>query len=346
YARLSPHASPLNDFALAAYLYALRYYREYFAQCGQQSGLLQLLATADQENAYASLLKQCNDNKLMRYCDQNEASAIAGVEIAKSAVYYPQAGWLQPRSLCSRLVDHPNIRVCLNTSVRGLQQKAGRWHFDHAGDQVVTETDSVIIAMGHHSNALPSTAFLPLKAIRGQVSYLHATTVSTKLRSVVCERSFITPAHNGVHTVGASYNLAATNMELSEQDHRHNMQQLGALLPGVTTSSPAALQGRVGFRCVAPDYLPVVGPVPHQAAFERDYAPLGKDAKATVARVSEHAPGLYVNSAFGSRAYCFAPLCAELLVSQISGETAPLPAYISRALLPGRFIVRNIIHGR
>lgn len=346
YARLSPYTSPLNNFALTAYLYALRYYREYFAHCGQRCGLLQLLATADEERTYASLLQQCNDDELMRYCDRNDAAAIAGVDITKNAVHFPQAGWLQPRSLCARLVDHPNIQVFLNARVRDLQYDAGRWLLDHTDGQALAESDNVILAMGQHSNTLPVTAFLPLKAIRGQVSYMPASTESEKLRCVVCERSFVNPAHEGLHTFGASYNLAEKSAELSEQDHRNNMQQLDALLPNTMAQADAPLQGRVGFRCVTPDYLPVVGPVPDQAAFECDYAALAKDAKTTIAQISEHLPGLYINSAFGSRAYCFAPLCAELLASQISCETAPLPAYISRALLPARFIARSIIHGR
>lgn len=346
YARLSPFTSPLNDFSLAAYFFALRYYQEYFPHGGQQCGLLQLLTTVDEHKAYTALLQQCNDNALMRYYDRGRASATAGIDIAKSAVFFPQAGWLRPQSLCARLVDHPNIQVRLNTAMRELTQEAGCWRLADATGQPVAETENVVIAMGPRSNALPATAFLPLKAIRGQVSYVAATKTSAELRSVVCERSFIMPALDGLHTVGASYNLTATHTELSEQEHDNNMRQLAALLPAaITAAAPTPLQGRVGFRCVAPDYLPVVGPVPDPAAFRRDYAALAKDAKQTISRVAQPLPGLYISSAYGSRAYCLAPLCAELLASHITGETAPLPAYVTRALLPGRFIMRKIIRG-
>ncbi len=344
YTRLSPYASPLNDFALTAYLYAVRYYRDYFAQQGQQCGLLQLLDSADTASAYTALLKQCGNAEVMRYCNRSEATAIAGVDISKHAVHFPQSGWLAPPLLCSLLVDHPNIEVFFNTRVNALQRDDSGWQLDHANVQALQQVDNVIIAMGQHSHTFAATHFLPLKAIRGQVSYVQATPVSNSLRTVVCDRSFITPASDGLHTIGASFNQAAIKSELSEQDHRNNMQQLGTLLPAAALSASAPLRGRVGFRCVAPDYLPVVGPVPEQAAFERDYAALAKDARQAVTTVAQHLPGLFVNSAYGSRAYCFAPLCAELLTSQISGEPAPLPAYITRALLPGRFMLRNIVH--
>ncbi len=346
YTRLSPYASPLNDFALAAYFYAVRYYRDYFLHQGEQCGLLQLLDSAAEEKTYTALLKQCSDADVMRHCGSAEASILAGIAIVKNAVYFPQSGWLAPQPLCSRLIDHPNIQVLLSTRVRALHRDAGGWRLDHTGTQTLQVADAVVVAMGQHSHTFPATSFLPLTAIRGQVSYVPTTAASDNLRTVICERSFITPPSHGLHTVGASYNQAATCLQLSEQDHRNNMQQLAALLPAMAPSLPAPLRGRVGFRSVAPDYLPVVGPVPEQTAFKRDYAALSKDARQTITTVSRHLSGLYVNSAYGSRAYCLAPLCAELLASQISGEPAPLPAYITRALLPGRFMLRDIIHAR
>ena len=346
YTRLSPYASPLNDFALAAYLYAVRYYRDYFAHQGQQCGLLQLLGSANEARACTALLAQCDDDEVMRYCESDQAAAIAGIPIDKNAVHFPQSGWLAPQPLCSLLVDHPNIEVFFNTRVTTLHRDGNCWQLGHANAQALQQADNVIVAMGQHSHTFPVTSFLPLRAIRGQVSYVQATPVSNHLRTVICDRSFITPPSNDLHTIGASYNQTATDRELSQQDHRNNMQQLSALLPAMAPASSAPLKGRVGFRCVAPDYLPVVGPVPERAAFEHDYAALAKDAKQTVLTVPQHLPGLYVNSAYGSRAYCFAPLCAELLASQVSGELPPLPAYITRALLPGRFMLRKIIHAR
>jgi tRNA 5-methylaminomethyl-2-thiouridine biosynthesis bifunctional protein len=85
--------------------------------------------------------------------------------------------------------------------------------------------------------------------------------------------------------------------------------------------------------------------VPQPEAFLRDYAKLGSNANAIVRQTSDHVPDLYLNTAYGSRGLSFAPLCAELLASRLNGEPEPLPARLQHALLPARFLIRNICRG-
>ena len=107
-----------------------------------------------------------------------------------------------------------------------------------------------------------------------------------------------------------------------------------------------SLGGRVGFRCASPDYLPIVGRVPDYDLFLQTYATLRKNARQTIPEKGDYVPGLYVNTAHGSRGLSSTPLCAQLLASDICGEAPPLSSELIRALSPARFLVRDLARNR
>ena len=76
------------------------------------------------------------------------------------------------------------------------------------------------------------------------------------------------------------------------------------------------------------------------------YGPLRKNAKQLIRQKGDYVPGLYINTAHGSRGLSSAPLCAEMLASQICGEPPPLSSELSRALSPARFLVRDLGRNR
>jgi tRNA 5-methylaminomethyl-2-thiouridine biosynthesis bifunctional protein len=114
----------------------------------------------------------------------------------------------------------------------------------------------------------------------------------------------------------------------------------------LTAVNPAALDGRVGYRCASPDYLPMAGPVPNRSGFLHDYAQLRKNARQTIAAKGDYMPGLYVSTAHGSRGLTSTPLAAELLASMICDEALPLSRDLVRALAPARFIMRDLSRNR
>ena len=73
-----------------------------------------------------------------------------------------------------------------------------------------------------------------------------------------------------------------------------------------------------GFRCVAPDRLPVVGQVPAAEGFP-------------------NATGIYVSCAMGSRGTVFNELAAKVIAAQMFNEPIPLEADLLCAIDPGRF---------
>jgi len=107
------------------------------------------------------------------------------------------------------------------------------------------------------------------------------------------------------HATGATTPLAA--------EHAENLHRLDMMLPGFGSALDAAgMDGRVSFRPMSPDRLPIVGPL------------AGSD-------------GLWICDGFGARGLVFAPICAELLASRIDGAPLPLEDDLVQAIAPARF---------
>jgi tRNA 5-methylaminomethyl-2-thiouridine biosynthesis bifunctional protein len=123
---------------------------------------------------------------------------------------------------------------------------------------------------------------------------------------------------------------------LRVSDHRFNLHRLRALTESsVDEHQPWA--GRVGWRCVARDRLPLVGAVPHPG-------PLTPPLPARPARVPR-LPGLYVLGALGSRGLTWAPLLGELLRAWVDGTPMPLLGGQVDALDPARVVLRRARQG-
>ena len=126
----------------------------------------------------------------------------------------------------------------------------------------------------------------------------------------------VLPPIDGISVTGASFDLDDEDRAMRTDSHAGNLERLERLVPGAARGlDPANLGGRVGFRTVAHDRLPLVGA-------------LGD------------VPGLYGAFAYGSRGLLWAGLGAELLASLIDGGPLPLEGELADALAPGRFALR------
>ncbi|MNE47424.1 tRNA 5-methylaminomethyl-2-thiouridine biosynthesis bifunctional protein MnmC [compost metagenome] len=204
-----------------------------------------------------------------------------------------------------------------------------------------------MVAAGHRLPALLPFAELPLYPVRGQVSHVPTTATLSRLKTVLCYDGYLTPAHDAEHCIGASYGRNQSTTDYSAEEQGQNQARLQACLLEQTWPAEvdvSAAEARVGVRCASRDHLPVAGPVVRLASLAEHYAGLQSDRQ-HAAPLPLH-PGLFVVGALGSRGLCSAPLCGELVASEICGEPLPLAAELLEALHPARYWVRKLLKGK
>jgi len=224
--------------------------------------------------------------------------------------FLPQAGWLDPVALVHAFLDHPLIHLHTHAEVTHLDRRAdGSWQvtlFD--GQSVVTERLVMATAYATALSPVP----LAVDRARGQLSVVPERSDSA-VHVIVCRDGYITPAINGLHTVGATIQYDDHDPTPRVADDLENYQRLQRLLPGFAKDPGEVLSGRVAWRATTQDRLPLVGKI---------------------------ADGLYASVGHGSRGIACAPLCAELLVAEVCSEALPMARAWLRRLDPLRFNLR------
>ncbi len=351
YTKLSPRLETLNQFTLASYLYALRHYAAPLAQQGEQlgaaCGALQLMRSERDRGLLDALREQFQQqDEWVQFVDAARASELAGIAVSDPAVYFPGAGYLVPPKVCATALDHPLITVRSGVDVASLERSDKGWELRGADGETLASATTVVLANSFAARELAPCHYLPLKTIRGQLSYLNADQFTALPNTVICHEGYLAPAQSGTVTIGATFDLSNKDCELRDGDHRDNIEQLRRALPGLLTDSAATHGGRAALRCASPDYLPIVGAVPDFDRFCEDFAGLRRNAKSRLDVSGSYLPGLYINSAHGSRGLTSTPLCAEVIASLITNEPRPLSQTVMKALSPARFLVRDLIRKR
>lgn len=346
YTKLSAQANPLSRFALASYLHALAHYRR-DAAAGEFCGVLQLIDDTEQWRQLGAAF--AGHEEWVQAVDAQRAAALAHCTVTQPALWFPRAGWLAPAQLCAEYVNHPLIEVRLGCAVHALQRDGADWLLQSTNGEL--RAGCVVLATAAATPALIAAAQLPLRAIRGQITAVPAQWLRQRPACVVCHEGYLAPAPAGGIHIGATFDHRDDDTGVRTADHRRNLASLAQALPDVLMAEPAALpaasfDGRTGFRCATPDYLPMVGALADAALLRERCAALAKNARNRIAAPAAWLPGLYVNVGHGSRGLTSTPLCAELLAALIAGGPRPLPRELVQALSPARFALRDLIRGR
>ncbi len=301
-------------------------------------GVLHLAREAEHEAQQRRAVEQLGfPPELLQFVDRAEASRRLGQPVDIGGWWFPNAGWVQPPSLCkAALAAFPKrIATHFNAAVDRLEMvKTGAktgWRALDASGALLAEAPVLVMASGAAAPSFAQFAWLPQVAARGQVSHLPAD-ATPPLDVVLFQIGYAMPEIDGTRLIGAS--LSYEDDEAAERvaDHSDNLARLRLTLPGFAAGiDPATLHGRVGFRPMSPDRLPIVGRVP--AAL-----PAGSNARL---HALPRQPGLWCVQGFGARGIVWSALMADLLVSQLEGEPLPLEKDLVDALDPGRFLLRN-----
>ncbi|UXZ54762.1 bifunctional tRNA (5-methylaminomethyl-2-thiouridine)(34)-methyltransferase MnmD/FAD-dependent 5-carboxymethylaminomethyl-2-thiouridine(34) oxidoreductase MnmC [Halomonas sp. 7T] len=361
YVKLAVETNHQSRVYLAGLLYSQRWLGQLAAAFPQEPplwqpcGVLQL-ALSDKEATRQQRFMANHPLPASVVSAQTDAlSSLAGVPVsAAHGLFYPQAGWVQPKRLCEQLLQHPNITL-RQVEVSELRQayKAPQWRVVLTSGETL-QADQVVIATASLANQFAQTAELPLQQVRGQVSELtlpEGIKVPTK---VVCAGGYVSPPMENVLTFGASFVPNNATTQVVEEEHQRNIDELRQALPAWVTMleasgaalTPEQLEGRAAVRAASPDKTPYAGPVPHTEAWQRDYAVLRKDASKVPTVNGEHYPGLWISTAHGSRGLASAPLCAEVIASRICDEPLPLEQPLIDHLHPGRRIISALVRAQ
>lgn len=286
--------------------------------------------------------------ELMHPLSAVEVEQVVGLPCDADGVSYPLGGWLCPAELTRAAIREAQasgrLEVVFNAAVTRIAEEDDRWRVE-SQDGRQWHAPNLVAAAGHQLPALLPFAELPLYPVRGQVSHVPTTTGLSQLKTVLCYDGYLTPAHNGAHCIGASYGRNQTDLAYRADEQEQNRARLQACLPDQTWPAEVDVSGnqaRVGVRCASRDHLPVAGPVARLAALADHDVNAPADQQSALPL---HA-GLYVLGALGSRGLCSAPLCGELLASEICGDPLPLAADLLEALHPARYWVRRLRRGK
>jgi tRNA 5-methylaminomethyl-2-thiouridine biosynthesis bifunctional protein len=306
----------------------------------QQGGVLQLACS---ERVSRQIGKLDCVPELAQVVSAEQASAIAGVEIDTQALYFPQAGWLDPVQLCQLLLMDAgeNISLHTNTDVASIQCDDGVWQLLDAKQSLIINSDIVILANASVASQFLQTAYLPLEAARGQVSLIPATTHSKQLHCAICHEGYILPESHGEHVIGASFLAGDNSTEPRRTEDVENIRQLQQSLPRLFMNEIPVANSRAALRATTTDRLPLLGPVADETFFADNYQDLHKGKAASNYPSAEYLDGLYVNTGHGARGLTSAFLAAEVIASQLNHEPLAIGDVIWQALCPSRFLIRK-----
>ncbi len=265
--------------------------------------------------------------------DAAEAGARCGLPLQHPAWYYPGGGWVQPAALAAWMLQQAGERAHFRggQSVHALRQQTGRWQLLDGSGVVIDEAATLILANAADALRLLQVPHWPVASVRGQISLCPATALQLP-HLPLAGAGYLLPEVDGLAVFGASSHPDDSDAAVREADHAFNVQRLARLSPSLAGVAPAAWQGRVGWRCLADDRLPLVGAVPDESAFVNQ-------PSERLDQVPRR-PGLHVFSALGSRGIGWATLGAQLLAARLSGAPLPLETSLVEALDPARFVLR------
>lgn len=351
-----PHVSRddcmLSRAARNGFLYALRCWQA-LEQAGEplawaRCGVLQLARSSAEERHLKDVIAGY-PAEYARYVDRAEAQALSACALPGGGWWFSEAGWMRPLSLIAAQLAAAGayggadsaLTTHFGRAVHSIERCREEWRaLDLDGTHIASAP--VLVLANSNDTARLASLGQPMRRIRGQVSFLPARGMAAP-RIVVTGKGYVLPESDGFVVTGSTYDLDDGNTEPQLQSHEANLMRLAQLLPQVPTGLDAStLEGAVGFRCVAPDRMPLIGAVPDVEAARSDKASLSGAQLADLPRCA----GLYCASALASRGLVWAALAGESIASLIEGEPAPVEGDLADAFDPGRFVLKQVRRGR
>lgn len=260
-----------------------------------------------------------------------------GAASGQPAWCYPTAGWLAPGDIVRAWLDDAGIALHCGTAVDRLQRDAdGRWRLWCADGQCLAEADAVVLTNAADALRLLAGLGLPGETAwttglqRGQTTLVATDAAAPALAQPLAAGGYALRLDAQRLLCGATSQAGDLDPQLRQADQAANLATLQRLT-GWSPAAAPALQGRVGWRFVTDDRLPLIGPVPLAAP---------RGPRLEQPRQVPREPGLWLLTALGSRGLSQAALAGELLAAWMTGTPWPVPAALADAVDPARYVSR------
>lgn len=319
---------------------------------GSVQGMLQLAATPTMVERLAQAKHRVPlEEGYAQWLSPEQATVKLGASTKHWAMFYPEGGWVYPKSVVEHCLNHPNIDVTYNCELFDFARIESSWQLQTSQGHI--EAPVLILATGALAEPLNQTLQLPIRPVKGQVTHLAESVVKLPLNYPMTHLGYTSPTSSGQWVTGATFEAPNMTNEMAWNGHYKNVENSLQAVPDWLTKSKASefeglavIDGRVGFRPTTPDHLPVIGAVPDWQWVQENYCQ--QSHTHAVYRYSKMAyqPGLYVNNGHGPRGLMSVFLAAEWLLAEVENRCLPVPQKLLAACHPARFKIRQWRSGK
>jgi tRNA 5-methylaminomethyl-2-thiouridine biosynthesis bifunctional protein len=294
--RLSAERHAQSDYYSAAFAEAIRTFEILSGIEWNRCGALHLMSDEKRATRYAQTVKNWDwPQEHMRLVSRDEASAIAGVALAHDALWLPDSGSVSPEKLCAAYAR--GVEVKLNAKITALDE----FH-----------EEIVVFACGMGVKNFTQTRHIPVNAVRGQVTYVKPNAESAGLKTNLCYGGYFSPALNGEHMLGATFQRWLDHDSIIMEDDADNIAGLKQVAPALAENLEV-MGHRAAVRTASKDHFPIVGRVKGQEK-------------------------LYVSTGHGSHGILSTLAAAHIIRDMIlEKDSALFTKVMHNALCPGRF---------
>ncbi|MGQ4276315.1 bifunctional tRNA (5-methylaminomethyl-2-thiouridine)(34)-methyltransferase MnmD/FAD-dependent 5-carboxymethylaminomethyl-2-thiouridine(34) oxidoreductase MnmC [Pseudidiomarina sp. E22-M8] len=318
YPLLHAERSPLAEYFSMAFGYATNFFQQQTPNHWYPTGVVQLAYTQARQHRYEKISRQRAaggpgyDRAMVQLCSAPATQQLWQELPAYPSLYYPTGGWLTPAAVVTKLLSGHQLNASAALTGISRPQHGGTvWRLEFADGQII-ERNTVILACGAGLKQLLQPFALQLQNVRGQVTQVTASALSAQCPLVICYKGYFTPAIEGKHCVGATYDRDSEDLRVRATDQHENLSHLTEnLAPASWPEQLVPCADRAAIRNTTKDHLPLVG---------------------------ELEPGLWVLGGLGSRGFTAAPLAANVLTAALLKRPLPLPTLLWQRLQPQRLL--------
>jgi tRNA 5-methylaminomethyl-2-thiouridine biosynthesis bifunctional protein len=303
YPRFSSNNSPYAHLIAQSYFFADKLYSQ-FPVAYTRSGVLFSHSNKHQKEWIDSMMG-LERGDIFEHFNQDQMEDNFGLKSEGLKVY--QGGYLIPRLICNKLLDHSNIKIFQNHCFHDWDIKNSKITLKFSNQSSANEYDALIIASGPGLlNLIPD-----LKISKGQLIGLQGSQ-GINLNIPLNSEGYVLPAVDGVTWVGSTYERDFIDMQPSLDSGNALLSRTKNNFE-ITLNSNTEMLMEARLRLGTKDRLPIAGKL----------APSNN---------------IYVLGALGSRGFSLAPLLGEFLASQIHNSPNPISTGIALTIDPQRFI--------